>query len=655
MTAADAITAAASDVTTIAIVGAGPRGLSLLERLVALARTLDRRPPSPLVVELIDPYEPGAGRIWRTDQSEALLMNTVIRQITIFGPDPEAPGRETGPSFLEWLEARPRPASRPLAPDDYAPRRVYGEYLRDAYREILERAPEWMLVDEVRDEVARISPATERYVVQRRSGARSLADCVVLATGHLRSRLRPHEQELAAFAAAHRGLRYVAGDSAADMPLDGVGRDDVVALRGLGLTFYDIVGLLTTGRGGTFSEQPDGGLAYRPSGREPQIVAGSRSALPFPARGANQKDVDDGYRPAHCTKQRIDELREHARRTRVDDRLDFEHEVLPLLMLELHRWFLANLVRRRRGDDAVAAFLTTFDGAAHDPARIGELRERFGVADAVLPDLERLARPFAGRRFASPERFGEALSQHLLDDLRHAAQGNRYGPLKGALDVLRDLRGVIRYAVDHSGLLPDSQAWFESWYTPRNALLSAGPPAFRVRQLLALMRAGVVEVVGPEACFGTDAQRGRFVARSPHVDGSAREATWLIEACTPDATVTQTASPLYEQLLADATIAEHVNPAAGPVPARRTGGLAVTTAPFRSIDGAGHVNQRLFALGLPNEHTVWFTQVGSSKPGASTSFTRDAEAIAVAALEQLLGRATSIRTLVPAGAIGLGD
>jgi hypothetical protein len=638
-------------VPTIAIVGAGPRGLSLLERLVGLARTVGS-PPACLVVELFDPYEPGVGRIWRTDQSDALLMNTVVRQITIFGPDPERPGHETGPSFRDWLDARASRASRPLGPDDYAPRRTYGEYLGDAFRETVARAPRWMSIRATRDEVVRIDERRGRYILERSSGSRSAADCVVLTTGHLRNRLRPREQRFAAFADAHPGLRYVAGDCAADMPLDAVGRDDVVALRGLGLTFYDIVALLTTDRGGRFEQAGGGRLEYRPSGAEPRIVAGSRSGLPFPARGTNQKGVEESYAPVHCTIDRIDALREHARRTRVDDRLDFQREVLPLVELELRRCFLANLIARRRGDESAQAFLAAFDRAPEDPRRVDELRARFGVADADVPDLARLSRPFDGARYASPRDFQRALTEYLKEDLRHAAHGNRHGPLKGALDVLRDLRGVIRHAVDHNGLLPDSQAWFESWYSPRNALLSAGPPAFRVKQLLALMRAGIVEIVGPQARFGFDGRR--FVAESPCVHDSAREATWLVEACSPDARAGETASPLYAQLLADGSIAEHVNPAAGRVPARNSGGLAVSRAPYRIVDASGHVCQRMFSLGLPNENTVWFTQVGSSKPGASTSFTRDAEAIAAAALEQLCGRPIEVRTLISA-AIGSGD
>jgi uncharacterized NAD(P)/FAD-binding protein YdhS len=107
---------------TILIAGAGPRGLSVLERLVTIGGTIES-PPSGLTVEIVDPYEPGAGRIWRSDQSGALLMNTVIGQITIFGHDPAEPEEDAGPSFWEWLQEQTDPELLALEANGYAPRR----------------------------------------------------------------------------------------------------------------------------------------------------------------------------------------------------------------------------------------------------------------------------------------------------------------------------------------------------------------------------------------------------------------------------------------------------------------------------------------------------------------------------------------------------
>jgi hypothetical protein len=50
---------------SVALVGAGPRGTSVLERLCASAPEL-LPPGARLTVHVVDPAPPGAGRVWRT-------------------------------------------------------------------------------------------------------------------------------------------------------------------------------------------------------------------------------------------------------------------------------------------------------------------------------------------------------------------------------------------------------------------------------------------------------------------------------------------------------------------------------------------------------------------------------------------------------------
>lgn len=84
----------------IAIVGAGPRGLSAAERVIEWARKTEIN----VQLTLFDPYGPG-GKIWRAEQPNYLLMNTVISQVTLFtdesfsgeGPLSRAPLSMNGP------------------------------------------------------------------------------------------------------------------------------------------------------------------------------------------------------------------------------------------------------------------------------------------------------------------------------------------------------------------------------------------------------------------------------------------------------------------------------------------------------------------------------------------------------------------------------
>ena len=67
---------------SIAIVGAGPRGVGVLERLIANHAVL--APDLPLTVHVIDPHPPGAGRVWRVDQSPLLRLNSMAADIAVF-------------------------------------------------------------------------------------------------------------------------------------------------------------------------------------------------------------------------------------------------------------------------------------------------------------------------------------------------------------------------------------------------------------------------------------------------------------------------------------------------------------------------------------------------------------------------------------------
>src|SRR5262249_34146830 len=120
-----------------------------------------------------------------------------------------------------------------------------------------------------------------------------------------------------------------------------------------------------------------------------------------------------------------------------------------------------------------------------------KILQRYGL-DAVPPvDLERLAHPFAGRRFANALEFRAAWRTYLENDFREALRGNCDSPLKAALDVLRDVRDTIRSAVEFGGLTAESMhREFRGEFARLCSLLAAGPPANRVEELLAIESAG---------------------------------------------------------------------------------------------------------------------------------------------------------------------
>jgi methylaspartate mutase epsilon subunit len=254
---------------------------------------------------------------------------------------------------------------------------------------------------------------------------------------------------------------------------------------------------------------------------------------------------------------------------------------------------------------------------------LARVREQLGLTDLPALDLEALARPLVDREFASPQEYHDAVRTWIDDDLAAAAQGNADGPLKAALDVIRDVRGVLREAVDFGGLSAESHEDFLSWFGPLASFLSAGPPMIRLAQTRALLDAGVLHLTGPDTRFETGPEG--FVVRSPQVEGSARTVQVLLDARMPVPDLDRDTSELSRQLRARGVLTTWTNES-GPRPTR-TGGVAVTRAPFHPV-GENGIDPALHVLGIPTEHTRWFTQVGSGRPQVWTGFTADADAIA---------------------------
>lgn len=218
--------------------------------------------------------------------------------------------------------------------------------------------------------------------------------------------------------------------------------------------------------------------------------------------------------------------------------------------------------------------------------------------------------------------------------MRQARAGNVHGPLKSALDVLRDLRNEIRLAVDHGKLEGASyRDDLQSWYTPLNAFLSIGPPASRIEELIALIEAGVVEVLGPGVRLHAPAADDReavFTVTSDVVPGAPVAATALVEARLPEPDLPRTAEPLLRDLLESGQAARHRIEGACGI-AYETKGLAVTERPYRLVDAGGRAHPRRFAYGVPTEAVHWVTAAGS-RPGVNSMTLGDADAIACAVL-----------------------
>jgi hypothetical protein len=606
---------------TIAVVGAGPRGLAVLERLCA------NRPAGLRVdIHVVDPYPPGPGRVWRTDQPAELLMNTITSQVSQYTDHsvPCAGPVVPGPSLHDWLRG-PESAgiagvadARLLGPDDYPGRAVCGHYMSWVYAQL--RAADAVRFIEHRHEATALRDGPGGQVLTLADGTEiGGLDAVVLALGHTGTAPSAQESAFADFA-ARSGLGYHPPGNPADARLDDVEPGEAVGLRGLGLVFFDFLSLLTEGRGGKFVPS-ESGLRYLPSGEEPLLYAGCRRGVPHHARGENQKGAAGRHLPRRLDPECIARLRR-------GPAVDFRREIWPLVQDEVESTYYHALVRRASGEDAAAIFLERYlhTGPAGRAAALREAR----VDPADLWSWERLENPCGDRAFAAPEEFTAWLVEHLRADVHHARAGNVDDPLKAALDVLRDLRNEIRQVVDHGGVRGASyRDDLVRWYNPLNAHLSIGPPASRVEEMLALVEAGVLQILGPGTTATTAENPARFLIGATGVQGSTVPVTTLIEARISDIDLRRTTSPLLRHLLDTAQCRTHSVP--DPLRPYESGGLDVTGRPYRLLDAAGRPHPTRFAYGVPTESVHWATAAGI-RPGVGSVTLEDADAIARAAL-----------------------
>ncbi|MFJ1707082.1 FAD/NAD(P)-binding protein [Kitasatospora sp. NPDC088346] len=625
--------------TEVCIIGAGPRGLSVLERICAN----ERRTPShrSVTVHVVDPSAPGAGQVWRTDQSRHLLMNTVASQITVYTDDSVTVDGpiEPGPTLFEWAksltaadghDAGTLAEARELGPNTYPTRAFYGAYLHDSFRRVVRGAPAHVTV---RVHTSRAVAMADTHGVPGGPQGVRLEDgtrlnrlaAIVMAQGHVPARLTPREAKTASLARIHH-LTYVTPANPADIDAAVVAPGQNVLLRGLGLNFFDHMALFTLGRGGTFVEDGER-LVYRPSGQEPTLYASSRRGIPYHARGENEKGAYGRYFPRLLTAELITDLR---RRSEDGQRVHFGTDLWPLIAREVESVYYGTLLDSLGRGAEREAFTVRYLAAERGEER-AEVLDGFDVPTADRWDWEQLSRPYQDREFADRADFHGWLLDYLAQDVRNARAGNVSGPLKAALDVLRDLRNEIRLAVDHGGLEGNSHRDdLEGWYTPLNAFLSIGPPASRIEQMIALIEAGVLVLTGPATEIRIDTEQPAFVAHSPVVPGEPVRATVLIEARLPEPDLRRTDDPLLRHLLdTEQCTTYRISGSCGS--SYETGGLAVTERPYRLLDARGRAHPRRFAYGIPTESVHWVTAAGI-RPGVDSVTLGDSDAIARAVL-----------------------
>ena len=607
----------------IAVIGLGPRGISVFDRIIAYAR--NDASATPIELYLFDSKEFGPG-CHTTDQADHLLVNTVACQMTQFSDDTVRGAGPLlyGPSFSDWLISKNGSGTNGVGAkveidrNGYYSRALFGDYLRWGFEYLKKLAPPHMTIFlHNYAGVDDLSWQGNRWHVSY-DGCAYPADFVYLTTGHARKVFSDAERALVQKVEAARTrnprLQLVLEPYPIRNAVSSVTAGDTMAIEGMGLTTFDLISQLTAGRGGRYEPcgkmEPAGRLRYRPSGQEPKILLYSRSGLPLTARAVNQKGVFGQYKPKYLTFAKLDALRAESD----GGQIDFQKQIIPLLWCDMQFAFYFAYLHTQRDKMTALMFSNEFMACENAVARQALIDQHIDRREQLSWD--KLVDPVPPLALKSRRQFDDWLRSFMWRDFEHAKLGNLDSPLKSACDVLRDVRDVVRGAIDFGGLYEHSHRWVLSEFLPIMNRLAVGPPKERIAQLLALMDAGVVRAdFGPGAYCELDESGASFTVHSQWA-GEMASANVLVRGRASLPGPLEDKSPLMRKLVQRGIVRPFMNGQFHP------GGITVDRN-MNVVAQDGAAQTTLWALGTLVEGCKFYTFV-LPRPGANSTTMVDA-------------------------------
>ena len=616
------------------IVGGGPRGVATVLRTAARVATSGAGPAR---LAVVDAMAVGPGATWLIDQPAQYLNNTQADATTVHPDDstrmsgPAAPG----PDLVDWARRVRAEGGHPagewvlteaseLTGATFPTRRLQGVYFRDQLDAAI--ATGAVEVTEVVGLAVDLEQLGEETVVVLRDGRRLAAPTVVLAQGMVQSQ-RSHDVTALVDFADRFALRYVEPGMPAERTYTGLPAGEPVLVRGLGANFFDVIGQLAAEWGGEFTlvdGDARGRLRYHPSGLEPQLVVGSRRGVPYRSKPDGGRSVRP-FVPRWASAEWFDALT-----TRSD--VDFRSEVWPVLAREFARVYLDALTEV--APDAVAGeWLPGLDVADTQD-------EVDAVLSGAVPDprwawtLDELHRPTHGDPIGE-KGWSQLVRRLIADELGSMSDPWRHprAAVNGAMGALRRSIGrLTRHGVfTGESLARDVLGWFDG----DSLALASGPPAERVRLVLALIEAGVVELIGPELVTEADETAGLFRAASP-ITGRVVTSSVLLETRMSKGRIPQTSDPLLRSLLDSGRARVHA------VDGVQTHSMEATRAEISEDALGGHnlvaadgtVDESVVVLGIPAASTQPGSAIGAT-PGVASPLLAGADVAA----KQILVRA----------------
>lgn len=609
----------------VAIIGAGPRGLAVAERLINLASD-----DLPINVQIYDPYAIG-GRVWDPflPQNQQFLMNTVVDQVTLFNDDSIENGGKplSGPNMFQWIENEAKlfldshpefdvsylnQVSRLKSPNDFATRGMMGIYAAWFFEWLTKRVRHEQTINFTQQAVNDLKKIGDKFQLILNDGTLMLADFVVMALGHSDDVLSDEEQYFQDFA-GEKGLKYVSPGHPSEANLTQFDETDTVIVRGLGLSFFDYLDALTSEKGGQYVRDENNELVYVPSGKEPHVIAGSRGGFPLHARGVNEKATSELYQPKFFTFPALEALKAAGNGQIVYK--EFEK----LVLKELNYKYLINRINQPdssltygQSEALKSALLTSVD--------LNITAQTFGLSNLASFDLDSIVNPAKG--ISNDVDYTQWMLAYLDQDIKDALLGNKSAPFAGAFDIMRDIRDKIRYVVEHDYFSADDYETFLNRFKSFDALISVGPPLERVEQLRALIKIGLFKITAPGIKVDTTFNSFRATDSMNHVfEGNA-----LIEARLGPTDISVSRNPLIVSLRDRGIFVKPVKQCHDGS-TYQLGAANIDKQTFEVLDEAGEKIEHLYLYGITLEGLKWFGTV-IPRPGVNTVVLREGAWIA---------------------------
>ena len=647
----------------VAIVGVGPRGISVIERIAAALKNDNGQPEQGLILHLIEDSEMGAGNIWRTDQTRTLCMNTLAGAVTLFtepGSTVTAPVVE-GPIQYDWIRLvrgdaedtltdippaavklfRDHPPAAHIAadfreeleqtlPQSNPSRALYGAYLRWAFDVALALLPDWVQVEQHHARAVNIREDGERDIITLSDATMVTADATVLAVGWQTPAANAEEQALAQATEDHPELIWIRPGNPVEQNHQDIPAGEKVLVRGLGMGFFDIMALTTMDRGGIFHDDPTtrSGLRYEPSGNEPHFVISSGRGYPYLPK-SDYKSLPPGAKLARF-KAVIGALKAQNRGLAS---INYDTEVWPAVARDAYEAFYENL--HRVSPEAITtsleAIVATIDEV--DVDKLPTSLRAHVTSQSHVFDLHAWEYPLAGAN-GTVEEITARIADRMASDIRHAELAWD-SPLKSALWSISASRKP-------SGILgAEGRLTFESRRNRYAAVMAigqmvgSGPPLFRTRELLALVDAGLATFAGarPQVSVQADGDAATWQLTSPTTGDRPLRSTTLIDAWMHSPDIRVPSDPLGQSLMADGRVRAFNNYTTDGT-AAPSGSPEVDPTTRLLIHPNGDMDKRVQLIGIPTYAQLPDTTI-SPMPGTDPLMLQETDKTAVNLLRRV--------------------